>query len=105
MPLIRPVSNAGPWTTRRLQALGRRSVLCWVRPRPGAGQLDKPRESQPEGGRRFTSQTGQHQHETLDQQQQRTRPARLIQVGDSGRQARKTPAIWWCHPRHADERL
>jgi hypothetical protein len=24
----------------------------------GAGQLDKPRESQPEGGRRFTSQTG-----------------------------------------------
>jgi hypothetical protein len=26
-----------------------------------------PRESQPEGGRRFTSQSGQHQHETLGQ--------------------------------------
>ena len=29
-----------------------------------------PRQSQPEGGRRFTSQTGQHHHKTLGQ----TRP-------------------------------
>jgi hypothetical protein len=30
------------------------------------GQLDKPRQGQPTSGMRFTSQTDQHHHETLD---------------------------------------
>ena len=30
-----------------------------------ADRLDKPRESQPEGGMRITSQTGRHHYETL----------------------------------------
>lgn len=47
----------------------------------GTGQLDKPRESQPEGGRRFTSQTGRRHDRTLDQLD--SGPAHLIQVGDS----------------------
>ncbi|MCA1697204.1 MAG: hypothetical protein LC749_22200, partial [Actinobacteria bacterium] len=44
-------------------------------------RLDKPRESQPTGGMRFTSQTGQHHDGTLDQLTRH--PTDLIQVGGS----------------------
>jgi hypothetical protein len=47
----------------------------------GTDRLDKPRQSQPVGGMRFTSQTGRRHDGTLDQLA--SSPAYLIQVGGS----------------------
>ncbi len=54
----------------------------------GTDRLDKPRQSQPEGGMRFTSQTGRRHDGTLDQLA--SSPAHLIQVGGSIRPSART---------------
>src|SRR6478609_1920451 len=70
-----------PRTTRRLQAPGDDQSSVESDHGHGADRLDKPRQSQPVGGMRFTSQTGRRHDGTLDQLA--SSPAHLIQVGGS----------------------
>src|SRR6476646_8482046 len=70
-----------PRTTRRLQAPGDDQSSVESDHGHVADRLDKPRQSQPVGGMRFTSQTGRRHDGTLDQLA--SSPAHLIQVGGS----------------------
>src|SRR5271167_4319529 len=70
-----------PRTTRRLQAPGDDQSSVESDHGHGADRLDKPRQSQPVGGMRFTSQTGRRHDGTLDQLA--SSPAHPIQVGGS----------------------
>jgi len=65
--LIRQPRKGEPRPTRRLPAPADDQSSVESGRDHDTGRLGKPRKSQPEGGKRFTSQTGRHHYETLGQ--------------------------------------
>jgi len=78
---IRQPGKGEPRPTRRLPAPADDQSSAESGRGHDTGRLGKLRKSQPEGGRRFTSQTGRRHYGTLDQLAPQSR--RPIQVGGS----------------------